>query len=284
MRYWHSYFVGALRKGLPAELFDIEEEVSVGDVPLKIDVAVVRKKAEEEIPLGGPFGYFAAHNLIEFKSPEDYFSPRDYDRLVAYGLLYLLKYRIPSRGEITLTAVTAGYPRAWVRRMREEGVELEEKEAGIYLLDREFRFTLVVANRLEIKEEHFYLLPFSKGRHLIEYLRTLLSEEVEGKEWLLSLNLDLYPEEVLRMESVCGGTLPPVLQRKFEKAVKGLSVDRLVHLMGVDRLVDMVGVDRLVDTVGREEVIRQIGAENLQRDLIRMLGKEKMRELLEEMD
>ena len=86
---WHSGFSAALRVELEEELEElcIEDEHMLSKKPMQIDVLVVKKKREQ--PIRKNIGrIFRKHNIIEYKSPEDYLSVNDFYKVYGYTCFY----------------------------------------------------------------------------------------------------------------------------------------------------------------------------------------------------
>ena len=76
---WHPAFYAGLQIEFAeeAEKLIFENEHQLSKKPLEIDVLVIKKKAEEQIRknIGR---IFRRHNIVEYKSPEDYLSIDDF--------------------------------------------------------------------------------------------------------------------------------------------------------------------------------------------------------------
>lgn len=113
---WHPAFATALKlelKDYYPEVLDIQEEYQLTSKPLEVDILVVRKIKEARILLNIA-QLFREHNIIEYKSPEDYLSIDDYYKVKAYAYLYkTLGERINSIKieEMTITMVSSKFPK-----------------------------------------------------------------------------------------------------------------------------------------------------------------------------
>ena len=86
---WHTAFYAAIRIELGEELdkLQIEEEHLLGKKPMQIDLLVIKKEKGKSINKNiGRF--FRSHNIIEYKSPEDYISINDFYKVYAYTCFY----------------------------------------------------------------------------------------------------------------------------------------------------------------------------------------------------
>ena len=159
---WHSGFSAALRVELEEELEElcIEDEHMLSKKPMQIDVLVVKKKREQ--PIRKNIGrIFRKHNIIEYKSPEDYLSVNDFYKVYGYTCFYQSETKrvkeIPPE-EITITFICNHYPQKLLEHLKKfKRIEVEKQEAGIYyLLGDSFPIQLVIVKELS-KEENYWL-------------------------------------------------------------------------------------------------------------------------------
>lgn len=159
---WYSGFSAALRVELEDELDElcIEDEHMLSKKPMQIDVLVVKKKGEQ--PIRKNIGrIFRKHNIIEYKSPEDYLSINDFYKVYGYTCFYQSETKrvkdIPPE-EITMTFICNHYPQKLLENLKKfKGIEVEKQEAGLYyLLGDSFPIQLVIVKELS-KEENYWL-------------------------------------------------------------------------------------------------------------------------------
>lgn len=159
---WHSGFSAALRVELEDELDElcIEDKHMLSKKPMQIDVLVVKKKGEQ--PIRKNIGrIFRKHNIIEYKSPEDYLSINDFYKVYGYTCFYQSETKrvkdIPPE-EITMTFICNHYPQKLLEHLKKfKGIEVEKQEAGLYyLLGDSFPIQLVIVKELS-KEENYWL-------------------------------------------------------------------------------------------------------------------------------
>ena len=138
----------------------IEDEHMLSKKPMQIDVLVVKKKGEQ--PIRKNIGrIFRKHNIIEYKSPEDYLSINDFYKVYGYTCFYQSETKrvkdIPPE-EITMTFICNHYPQKLLEHLKKfKGIEVEKQEAGLYyLLGDSFPIQLVIVKELS-KEENYWL-------------------------------------------------------------------------------------------------------------------------------
>lgn len=162
---WHPAFGAALRIELAGELekVQIEEEHLLGKSPLRIDIVLLKKKPGEKI-VKNIGRIFRNYNIIEYKSPDDNLSIRDFYKVYAYACLYQAeeKKKIAPE-ELTITFVCNHYPRKLLKHItRRRGIRIERMEAGIYyLLGDFFPMQLIITKKLT-KDKNFWLQSLRK--------------------------------------------------------------------------------------------------------------------------
>jgi hypothetical protein len=83
--YWHPFLAELLRHDYGDRLI-VEEEVVLGDMPLKADLLLIRRDPTVTLPF--PFDLLGERTLVEYKSPDDAATQADLVKLEIYGLLY----------------------------------------------------------------------------------------------------------------------------------------------------------------------------------------------------
>ncbi len=159
---WHPAFQAALRIELTDELkyLDIRDEQLLNKKPLQMDVLIIKKM--DQIPLKKNIGrIFKKYNLVEYKSPTDYFSINDFYKVYAYACLYQSNTEQEmeiSPDEITITFVSTRFPRNLLKHLVEfRHFTVNAIEKGIYYINGDiFSMQLIVVRQLS-KENNFWL-------------------------------------------------------------------------------------------------------------------------------
>jgi hypothetical protein len=114
-----------------AEHLEFQAEYQLTAEPLKIDGVIIKKNAEVKIEKNIA-RIFKTVNILEYKSPEDYFSVYDFYKVLGYAYLYAALNRLPM-GDLTVTVIESRYPRELFKYIREEEQgEVTETSSGIY--------------------------------------------------------------------------------------------------------------------------------------------------------
>lgn len=97
-----------------------ENEHQLSTKPMAIDVLIIKKVTTS--PIRKNIGrIFRKHNIIEYKSPDDYLSIDDFYKVYGYTCFY--KYDTSTIDEIkitdvTITFVSEGYPRKLIVHLK----------------------------------------------------------------------------------------------------------------------------------------------------------------------
>ena len=234
--YWHPFLAELLRQDYGDRLL-VEEEVSLGDMPLKADLLLIRRDPTVALPF--PFDFLGERTLVEYKSPDDTATQEDLAKLEIYGLLYALREGLPQRHNLTLWLIASHFRvhvslrgGAYLVRRRDVGVGVQ---GGT--LDGFPTFFIDLA-RLPFRPEALPLLMVAKGtreREMVEFLIDHFHE---------------YPQHVRFLRELHVQTLREVLR------MKQLTPEQI----GIDyrALLDLIGEERAIDLIGEEQIVKEI--------------------------
>ena len=97
--YWHPFLAQMLRLSYADQLI-VQEQVSLGDLPLQADLLLIRRDPAVALPY--PFEFLGARTLVEYKSPDDTADQAALEQLEIYGLLYVRREGLAQRRDLTL--------------------------------------------------------------------------------------------------------------------------------------------------------------------------------------
>ena len=154
---WHPAFYSGLQIDLQdeADKLTFENEHALSNKPMLIDVLIIKKNTKE--PIRKNIGkIFRGHNIIEYKSPEDYLSIDDYYKVHAYAFFYKsdgATINAISIREVTITFVSHGYPKSMVQKLVNTlGYKIQKQEDGIYYITGDVvPIQLIVTSKLSEK-------------------------------------------------------------------------------------------------------------------------------------
>jgi hypothetical protein len=95
---WHPAFVEAIQAELEEylDVLEFHAEHPLTTEPLRIDVLIVKKRVDVVIRKNIA-RIFREHNIIEYKSPDDYISRSDFQKTQAYAWLYASLHNVPTQ-------------------------------------------------------------------------------------------------------------------------------------------------------------------------------------------
>jgi hypothetical protein len=111
---------------------EFKYEYQLTSEPLRIDLLIIKKAKGITIDKNIA-RVFRTDNLLEYKSPDDYISVKDFLKVYAYANLHAAITPDVDLSDITLTFVESRYPRKLLRYLdRIRGYTVEETSSGIY--------------------------------------------------------------------------------------------------------------------------------------------------------
>ena len=159
---WHPAFYAGIQIEFSDEshYMTFENEHQLGTKPKEIDVLIIKK--DPKVSIRKNIGrIFRKHNIIEYKSPEDYLSVDDFYKVYGYACFYKSDTQTVNEiktKEITISYVTKRYPRKVIRHLqKEQHLQVQRQEAGIYcVVGERFPIQFIVTSQLP-EEENFWL-------------------------------------------------------------------------------------------------------------------------------
>lgn len=184
--HWHPAFCAALQIELEQDrgILRFEEEYLLGKKPLQIDVVVLKK--QKDVKLQKNIGHiFRGHNIIEYKSPDDYLSINDFYKTYGYACFYqsdMEKNGKVDPGEITITFVCSHYPKKMLEHIEQErGIVAEKYMDGIYYLTGDaFPMQLIINSQLS-REHNYWMQSLRKDLKSGGEIRELVESYEEKK-------------------------------------------------------------------------------------------------------
>jgi hypothetical protein len=244
--------------------FKIEDQLTVGTLPLEIDLIVSAEDAgaiQAELP---PFfSYFKRHNVLEIKTEGDRLEPEDLLKLQAYGYLYMEKKRWYAVEEVTTSAIAHHLTPNLFEAL--PSLKYATVAQGTFKCDApvvSYIFSLADLQEELLPEE---LLIFSNAKRR---QRVFLSNfQNREKKTLLETIIDLYKNEAIILMEQLG--IKPESMRSFIDAI------------GVDKVTNVLSKEERLKDMSREEIISAMGGrESLLRMLFPDIEPEQVQKLL----
>jgi hypothetical protein len=218
---WHPAFFQAVKLELEPYkgILEFISEYQLTSGPLRIDVVIVVKEPGAVIDKNIA-RIFKRVNILEYKSPEDYISVRDFFKVQGYAALYASLNNIDIE-EMTVSLIAARYPAELFKYLaKNKRYTVTEESPGIYriaggLVD----IQVIESGKLPLKE-NLWLKGLNKGLNA-ETASVILKEgERRNKDpdaaaylyAVLLANAGIL-EEALKMDKTGETTLDEVLER-----------------------------------------------------------------------
>ena len=136
---WHPAFYAGIQIEFAEEADKLifTNEHQLGTKPKEIDVLIIKKNPQERIQknIGR---IFRGHNIVEYKSPEDYLSIDDFYKVYGYACFYKSdtpKVNSIQANDITITFVCHKHPRKFLKHLTiEKNLSVTKHEPGIYYI------------------------------------------------------------------------------------------------------------------------------------------------------
>ena len=155
---WHPANYAGLQIELAEEkeFLNFEDEHQLGTKPMAIDILIIKNETKHKIRknIGR---IFKKHNIVEYKSPDDYLSIDDFYKVYGYTCFY--KADAPSANtisiqDLTITFISHRYPQKLLRHLTtERNFKIQKIEKGIYYLLGDFiQIQFIVTSKLSYKE------------------------------------------------------------------------------------------------------------------------------------
>jgi hypothetical protein len=252
--YWHPFLAEMLRLSYTDRLL-IREQLPLGDLPLQADLLLIRRDPAASLPY--PLEFLGRQTLVEFKSPDDTADQAALEQLEIYGLLYVRREKLARRSDLTLWLMASQVAANVSQPGRCELVGLHPVGPGVSqgTLDG-FPTYLVDLQALPFSADTIPLHMVARGRQeraLAEYIVSHYREYPRQLDLLTHLHLFALVEVLM------------------------------THNLTPEQIgLDPDAVALFVARFYPNKALERIETEDLAKELIRRLGKEKVRELLDE--
>jgi hypothetical protein len=275
---WHPLLVRILTFALDSA-FTVEQEVSVGKMPLRVDILLIRREGgrisdaskrdvAELLPLLNRF------TLIEFKAPTGTLEPGDFAQLV--GCCYLWHSQQSerhSREDISLVVVAPAANVPFRDELRLLGCEIAQHEPGIFRVTGLPFSTWIVETDVMAQRGQPILSLVSRDflndrESIIERLAAKGEDAMVNYHYMLQQVEQFRAEEDIAMQQAVTDTL-----KEFDESL----LDRMIQEVSAERRLRGLPPEEVLRVVPPEERLRGLSPEQL----LAGLSKEDAEKLLE---
>jgi len=177
---WHPAFFQAIQMELDeyrhALEFRYDYQLTTG--PQRIDVVIIKKTAD--IPIKKNIAaIFQKVNLLEYKSPDEYISVKDFYKVYGYACQYIqLKENEDTEiSDLTLSFVESRYPQELIKHLAgKRNFTVEERCPGIYTVEGDIIPIQIIDSRKLSAEENLWLKELDNRLTALQIRR--LAEEI----------------------------------------------------------------------------------------------------------
>ncbi len=275
---WHQAFYAGLQIELEKEADKLifENEHQLGTKPMGIDVLIIKKDTEE--PIHKNIGrIFRKHNVIEYKSPEDYLSIDDFYKVYGYCCFYkadVTNVDCIKVDELTISFVCSRHPRKLIKHLkRVRGYSVELIENGIYqVMGDMFPIQIIVTTQLS-KEENLWLKSLTdrlKRADIVEGLMDSYKENYKNPLYKSMMNIIIRANQEIfeEVRDMCEA-LEELMKDKIEERAEERA--KVIAEKLVEERVKEIAEKRAKELA--EERVKEI-AENRVNDLNTLLSKQ----------
>jgi hypothetical protein len=163
--HWHTAFYEAIQLELEdyKGVFEFKPEYQLTAEPLRIDTVIV-KKIRDVVIRKNFAQIFRAENILEYKSPEDYLSVRDFYKVYSYACLYAASTPHVAITDITLTFVETRYPKELIKHLQEvRHYTVTEPWSGIHRVSGDFLPIQILESKKLSESDNIWLRGLNPG-------------------------------------------------------------------------------------------------------------------------
>jgi hypothetical protein len=259
---WHPLLVRMLTYALDSA-FKVEEEVSVGKMPLRVDILLIRREGGQLSEAGASFvvellPLLNRFTLIEFKSPTDALEPGDFAQLVGCSFLWHSQRseRI-SREDVSLIVVAPAVNAPFREELQVLGYELFQHEPGIFRVTG-LPFSTWVVETDAMAQRGQPILSLVSREFLNDFESIISRLAAKGKEALI--NYHYMVQQINQLRSVEDVVMQQAVTDTLAKVDESL----------VDRFIEELSAEQRLKGLPPEERLRGL----LPDDILRALPKE----------
>ncbi|MCL2231940.1 MAG: hypothetical protein FWB99_02570 [Treponema sp.] len=177
---WHPAFFQAIKLELDEyrHVLEFIYDYQLTTGPQRIDVVVIKKT--ENIHIKKNFAaIFRKDNLLEYKSPDEYISVKDFYKVYGYACQYiqLEENKEVDISDLTLSFVESRYPQELIKHLTEKrNFTVEERCPGIYTVEGDIIPIQLIDSRKLSAEENLWLKELDNRLTALQMRR--LTEEI----------------------------------------------------------------------------------------------------------
>ncbi|GHT11582.1 hypothetical protein FACS1894170_05350 [Planctomycetales bacterium] len=212
---WHKAFHQAIQLELEEYrdvlTFEIERELTAA--PLKVDVLIIKKRKNVVIKKNIA-RIFQQRNIVEYKSPDDYVSIDDYNKVRSYALLYASQQHVDT-DELSVTFISERKPIKLLKYLAKR-YTVKRQQPGIYIVERDICPLQIIVSRELSDEENLWINGLTKHLTAVRLLRIIRESHLRGKGAAVGAYVNVVSDANDKVfdEVTMGRTLEQILEQK----------------------------------------------------------------------
>ena len=162
--HWHPAFLQAIQLELLEykDSLEFKYEYQLTAEPLRIDLIIIKKPKELAINKNIA-RIFRSDNLLEYKSPDDSLSVKDFMKVYAYANLYAAITPEVDFSDITITFIENRHPREFIKYLSKiRHYKVEETNSGIYTVFGDYLPIQIIESKKLPENENLWLKSLTK--------------------------------------------------------------------------------------------------------------------------
>lgn len=227
---WHPPFYADMQVEFKKEAKNLQfrNEYTLSRKPMLIDMLIVKKAGTRIHKNIGRI--FRTYNLVEYKSPKDYFAVDDFYKVYGYACFFKAdtgrENQIPAE-EITITFVSKNYPQKMIRHLEDvRKYTIEEAEQGIYYVYGDVMGIQIIVTSQLSPEKNLWLYSLTDELKDFEVKRKLLDDyKKHEKDNLYSAVMQVIVranrEQFKEGENMCDALMEVINEVRGELIEKG---------------------------------------------------------------
>jgi hypothetical protein len=207
-------------------------------------------------------------HIMEFKSHRDHYSKRDLSKLIGYGAFYAENTNLGPleyQSKLSLWFVATQLNPELAEILTSDRIH-STIDPGIYRLEGDPDYQIVIINELEIREENIFFLLNSSGKKLNEFIQAIIHRRLRfTKEMHKYLRSKLYIDyrEVENLTEV---------KEYFDLDVKE-NIRAAIHDIGLQKVMDAIGKEQAIEAIGKEEILEYLTHKLSREELLELFDK-----------
>jgi len=162
---WHPAFLNAMKLELEEyeDVLQYISEYQLSSEPLRMDLLIIKKEKNVVIKKNIA-AIFRKDNIVEYKSPSDYLSIKDFYKVCAYAYLYAAQEDDTDLHDITITFIESRHPRKLLSYLKNSlGHKVEETQSGVYTVSGGIVPIQIVNSKKLSRENNIWLKSLNSG-------------------------------------------------------------------------------------------------------------------------